>query len=135
MSRYRIGHSVQLCLVTFVTCSVLSACGSGGNGNAAEPLIKAPHGELHGRLVLAFPGHSTGVGGIVQFQDNSRVIYEARAKSNGDFSKSLPVGSYEVTGNSPKFDSGKSTCYCNQHTALQVSTDSNSYIEVICSTS
>jgi hypothetical protein len=91
-------------------------------------------GEVFGtlKLVHAAPAKPTGIVGVVTFTNATGQETKVHTSNAGTYSTRLNVGQYTVTGSTPSFDDGKSTCVYSLHGQLSVDKGSRSEVPVLC---
>jgi hypothetical protein len=120
--------------------------GNGGNGtgNGGGTPAGAGHkpkkGTISGELTMV--GGAIGAGsqqptprpipGTVTFTSLRHGTFTVQVGSSGQFSMKLPVGSYHLTGRSPKVTSGGTESPCVRPAAVNVGVDDNVHVAVNC---
>jgi hypothetical protein len=114
--------------------------GSNSGGTPAGAGHKVKKGTISG--VLTMVGGAIGAGsqqsvprpvpGTVTFTSLRHGTFTVQVGSSGQFSMKLPVGSYHLTGRSPRVMSGGTETPCIRPAAVNVGVDGNVHVAVNC---
>jgi hypothetical protein len=113
-------------------------------GCAAAALPAPSSGSVTGKLLIeggptSAAGHQPGerpIPGTVQFTASGRRPVTARADSSGTFSVTLPAGTYDVSGSSPRIveviNGTKREVPCSQPLSVAVTSQHTTTITLTC---
>jgi hypothetical protein len=114
--------------------------GSNSGGTPAGAGHKPKKGIISGVLTRVGGAIGTGnnqptvhpVPGTITFTSLRHGTFTAQAGSNGQFSLKLPIGSYHLSGQSPKVMVNGTEERCLRPAAVNVGVDENVHVEVNC---
>jgi len=122
-------HRAGIIAVLLAT-AFLTSCGNDQGPSAASS--QQPTGTVTGQLMLVggpAPGAPVPLTGTVTAQGRGS-DHVATTDSHGRFSFNLPVGSYLLSGHSPKYDDGNGTC--NSEAQITVQPHRVQQVNVLC---